>query len=559
MAMATDTAMAMATDGNRPAKSLSAMGLLAMGLFALGVAGATSAVAADADVGASRTGAVDAAGASTGVAATTETNNWRFVPDISVRETATDNVDQSADKRGDFITEIIPGIRIDGNGARVKLHLDYRMDNLIYARQSSKNNLQNALDANGSVEAIEKFLFIDGSANIAQQAISPLGPRPVDATTASSNRAETRAYQLSPYLRGQFGAASDYELRYRYSDLHSSSDAAGNSRVGEITAHVGSAPRVSGLGWRLEADSQTVASEFQRDTRSDRGRGILIYQIDPQFRVSATLGRERNDYVTLDTVDKTTYGAGFEWAPTSRTKIHGNWEERFFGGGWDFGASHRTPFFALSITDHRDVNTDAQGAAGVASGAAYDLLFAALTTRFPDPLVRADEAQRILRGGGIPADLGLPPDFLVGTAFIERRQQASAAFLGVRNTLTFIVYQLTRDALGASTELTAPAAATGFATNTRERGASATYTHRLTGFSSISAIGSWLQATSDSAHLASAGSLSRQWDGRLIYVTQFGPRTSGSLEYRYARFDSDSGGTFDYRENALIASVLLQF
>ncbi|MEO8976016.1 MAG: hypothetical protein ABI552_09710, partial [Casimicrobiaceae bacterium] len=194
-----------------------------------------------------------------------------------------------------------------------------------------------------------------------------------------------------------------------------------------------------------------------------------------------------------------------------------------------------------------------QSATSINSGAAYDLLFAALTTRFPDALDRAAEAQRILQGGEIPPNLGLPPDFLVGGVYVERRQQASAAFLGVRNTLTFIVYQVNRQPLGVGDSLTTPP---GYLSDTREKGASATFSHRLSGFSSVTAITSWQRTTGESS---TRDLTSRQWDARLLYVTQLGRRTSGSLEYRHTRFNSDAGGNSDYRENALIGSLLYQF
>ena len=171
---------------------------------------------------------------------------------------------------------------------------------------------------------------------------------------------------------------------------------------------------------------------------------------------------------------------------------------------------------------------------------------------------RAIETRRLLTQGGIPADLGLPADFLVGSAFVERRQEASAALLGVRNTLTFIVYQSKRTALDSGTDLatdTDPDPRTGLTRDTTERGASLVFSHKLSGFSSMTATTTWQRTEGGSEDSRT----SRQWDARLLYVTQLGRRTSGSLEFRHTRFDGDRGGASDYRENALTASVLVQF
>jgi uncharacterized protein (PEP-CTERM system associated) len=517
--------MATATDRRRTTRTLRIAGSAA-GLVVLGIAGSTPALADD----------------------------WTFTPNVTVKETLTDNFDLAPDsrKQGDLVTEIIPGISINGTGKRVKLHLDYRMDNLIYARHSSQNNLQNTLEANGTVEAVENFLFLDARASIEQEAISPFGPRPTDNTSVTNNRTESRTYQLSPYIRGQLPSSIDYLARYTYTDLRSSGDSNGDSRTGEATLHIGGATRQANLGWAAEVESLRVDNTQTRDTQSDRARGILNYMVDPQFKLSGTAGYERNDYVTLEPTGEATYGAGFEWAPTPRTKVFGHWEHRFFGTGWDYGASHRTPFFAFSLKSTRDVNTDAQRAAGTGPGSAYSLLFAALATRFPDPIDRAAEAQRLLTQGGIPADLGLPPDFLVGTVFVEQRTEASAAFLGVRNSITFVVYRSTRDALGVAAN---PGVPSNVQPNTNEWGASAGYSHRLTGFSTLTALGTWRRTTGESTTTLQ----SEQLDGSLIFVTQLGRRTSGSLELRHSRFNGDVGSSSDYRENAFIASLSMRF
>jgi uncharacterized protein (PEP-CTERM system associated) len=494
--------------------------------------------------------------ASGGATATNARGGWLIVPTLTLRETATDNVDQAppSSARSDFVTEIVPGIRIDGQGARVKLHLDYRMDNVVYARESSSNHLENYLDASGSLEAIENFLFLDARAAIAQEAISPFGPRPTNATSINSNRTETRTYQLSPYIRGHFLGETEYLVRYDYTEQHSQSNSAGDSQIENFNAHLSGITNLTQLSWSAEATAEKIDNQLTRDTEDNRVRGVLTYAIDSQFHLNGTAGYERNDYITLETTGNSTYGGGFEWAPTSRSKVWGNWERRFFGNGWDYGVSNHSPYLSFTISDTRDVTTDAQRSLG-GSGfqSAYNLLFAALTTRFPDPIDRAAEAQSLLHSGNIPSDLGLPPDFIVGTAYLENRQQASVSLLGVRNTISFSVYQTTRDALIAPGENIGvlPAGTN----NTHEWGAGANFIHRLTAFTTLNAGATWRKTTSTSGVEAT----SKEWSARAGLSSQFGRLTTGSLEYRYTKFDSDTGNASDYRENALIASLLIQF
>ena len=123
-------------------------GIWRAGLLAFGFAGAASAQVSGYGTSSAVTPPSTSAGTPQDAANAKPAHGkggWLIVPSIVLRGTVTDNVDQAPNgqARSDFITEVIPGIRIDGNGAHAKLHLDYQMDNLIYARDSSRNNLQN--------------------------------------------------------------------------------------------------------------------------------------------------------------------------------------------------------------------------------------------------------------------------------------------------------------------------------------------------------------------------------------------------------------------------------
>lgn len=139
-------------------------------------------------------------------------------------ETATDNVGLSEKNReSDWITDIAPGITINGRGDRLKLNFDYRLHGLYYANDSSRNNLQNSLNARGTLEALENLFFIDASALISQQNLSAFRGSTnssVD-TNDSDNTTETRTYHISPYFRGVLGSSTEYLLRYELSKTSS--------------------------------------------------------------------------------------------------------------------------------------------------------------------------------------------------------------------------------------------------------------------------------------------------------------------------------------------------
>src|SRR5581483_9033998 len=113
------------------------------------------------------------------------------------------------------ITQVTPGISITGRGKRLSANLNYTGDLISYARDRENDRLANTLSAFGTLEAIERFFFIDAQANVGQNYISPFAARPSDNTTITNNRVETRTSSLSPYVRSQLPGGYTYELRNR--------------------------------------------------------------------------------------------------------------------------------------------------------------------------------------------------------------------------------------------------------------------------------------------------------------------------------------------------------
>lgn len=480
-------------------------------------------------------------------------DTWRVVPSASVRGTWTDNVELTPNdsKQSSFVIELIPAVQVDATGKRLKLNLNYQLDGVIDTRDAARSEIRNQLSAAGMVEAVEDFLFVDFSGNISQQVLSPFGPRPVGGANFSSNRVETRAYQVSPYVRGRF-PTGEYTVRFTESGLRTDAGV-DDSQIHQLLVRVNSDPTLRAVNWVLEGQSERIDFTTARDTRDDQLRGSIIYTVNGELRVAAIGGAERNNFSSLSLESYGIYGAAFVWRPSDITDAHARWEHRFFGSSWEYGASHRRSRLAFTFTGTQNISTDAQRLGAAASGIAYDLVFTALTSRFPDPAERAIEARRLLQSGGIPADLNLPADFLTGGVFVERQQNASIALLGARNSTVFAVYrsnrrQFRRNDLPVDVDLPAD--------DVTEYGSSIAFSHRLTPLSSLTAIGTWRRTTSN---VTNGDATSRQWDARLLYATQLGRHASGTFEIRHVRFYGAAGQGTDYTENAATATLSFTF
>lgn len=481
-------------------------------------------------------------------------SDWQIVPSIFASETVTDNVGLSEKNReSDWITDIAPGISINGRGDRLKLNFDYRLHSLYYANDSSRNNLQNSLNARGTLEALENLFFIDAIATISQQNLSAFRGSTnssVD-TNDSDNTTETRTYQFSPYFKGILGASTEYLLRYSVGKTTSDESNAFNTQTRQWIGRLAGTTRFSWLGWSVDANSQKNDFDQGRDTQSDLVRGMLTYRINPQFRVSLIGGRESNDYASLDKESHTIKGAGFEWAPTERTLLSVSRENRFFGNSDDISFTHRTAGTAWKYRQTKDAHTFTDQASGTV-GTYFSLLDSMFSSVIPDPVARAAYVNALLLSSGISPSAALQGGFLTTGVTLQQRKELSLALVGVRNTVTFAASRSETQDISNGTGL-GWFQGTDFSSlnNVKQTGASVNWSHKLSGLSSLTGSVSRLKSKG-------TGDSSLETDETMYtvnFVTQLGPKTNAGLSARRIEVD----GTTNYTENAITGTFSHRF
>ena len=481
--------------------------------------------------------------------------DWMITPTIAVNETVTDNVALSnTQKKGDVISDINPGLRIDGFGGRSKLHFDYQLHNLIYAQDSARNRTQNSLNAFGTLEALENWLFVDASGVISQQSISAFGGTTSGAvnTNVNNNSTETSTYRLSPYIRGTLGGVADYQLRYNLSTTNTKSNLAFDSDTRELTGAMKGATALANLGWSVDASTQKVTFANGRSNEADRLRGVMTYQIDPQFRFSLIAGREANDYLTVSKEGHTTKGAGIEWSPTERTLISASREDRFFGKSNNYSFTHRTAGSAWKYSESKDATVLPSQQSSVGLGTFYDLFFSLFSSAIPDPVARGAFVNALLSSSGISPAAQLQGGFLTSGVTLQHRREMSFALVGVRNTVTFAATQTESQNLsqGAGTGLLV-GEDFAVAQNIRQRGASINWSHNLTALSSLTGTFSRLNSTGTGTTPLETN----QKTMNVNFATQLSPKTNAGLGARRVVVD----GTTNYSENALTGVLSHQF
>lgn len=471
-----------------------------------------------------------------------------IVPRVAVTETVTDNVRLGGvGKRADFITEISPGIRVNVDGARVKGYLNYALNEVIYARNSSSGRTQNALNALGTVEAIEKWAFLDFSGNISQQSVSAFGTQSVDNTSINPNRTEVASYRISPYVQGQFGAVANYEARYSRAETSSTSATASDVTTDDAVVRVSGSSAFKSLGWTADASHQRIDFSAGRDTEADRfGLGV-VYNVTPQFNLLANAGREANNFTSINKQNKATSGFGLNWSSSNTTRFSAARDHRSFGNTHQLSFEHRTARTAWKIVDSKNVSTTPNQTGIGSLGPIFDLLFNQFASVEPDPVLRARLVEAFLQANGIDPNAVVVSSFLTSALTLQRRQEVSFALLGVRDTITVIASRSNNRRLDTVISVVDDFSAS---SKIRQHGFSVNYAHRLTPDYSLGVLVSQQKSFGDtslqdvrlrSLRIHVAGRVARQ--------------AAVSLGLRHVI----STGTSSYNESAILGSLTVQF
>jgi len=370
---------------------------------------------------------------------------WDFKPSLGVSETYTDNVrvggrlipggiggigfGGAGTEGGDLITQINPGLSFTGVGKRYEIKTDYLMNNLIFAKNNNLTRIRHRLNAAGTAELFKDLFFVDGSARILQQNISLLAPQTTSNIFVTGNRANLRVYNISPYLKRQFGNFATAEARYTRNHVESGANGFRNSERNSYLFRLNSGSTFGKFGWGFNYNNDRIfIKRFGRTIEMERYIGNLRYNITSRLALTATGGYERNSFISIrGKTTSPTWTVGFNWAPNKRTDLQFNAGQRFFGDTYSAMANYRTRLTTWRVMYSEDITTLNQQAGQFGGFGAFGGL------------------------GGINVEnlaLGLS-NFLSNRVFLQRRFNARVSLNGSRNDLTLNLYRLKRQPFSA--------------------------------------------------------------------------------------------------------------
>ena len=478
---------------------------------------------------------------------------WTFEPSISLQGTATNNVSlaPSDERTSDFVTQISPALSVSERGDRTKLEGFVSVPVLLYARTGAENNyVAPSASLIGDVNFFDKLLYVEGAVSISQQFFNPFGAQPVDLASATDNRYRSTVYRVSPYLQGVTTNGIAYGLRNNnvWANLSGAPGNADNSRYTEWFANMSTPARGQfGLDANYDYTDVTFAGQDQGSLQTQIGRLVPFWNVDPQLRIGASIGYERNDGV-LTNYSGTVYGAGLEWRPTERTKVVAKWEQRYFGSSYIFTFDHRSRLTVWNFNASRNVTTYPQQLGSLQAGTNVPgYLNQLFLSSIPDDIARQQTVDQFMQDRGLPQTLAGPVTLYGDQLVLQQQAYASVGLIGVRNSIFFSAFTVQSEPITAAGTALPPSL---FSTNDNTQiGGSVAWNNRLTQAVNLSATFTAMRTTANEP----LPGRTDQGYAQITLSAPWTPRSSGFIAARYQALSSNVAS--DYIEAAVLFGV----
>jgi uncharacterized protein (PEP-CTERM system associated) len=336
--------------------------------------------------------------------------DWKVTPSLTLSELYSDNPDLAGhgQEQSDWITEISPRVMVRREGARMNVQADYMMTGLLYASESSRNDILHRLNGKAAAELVEDWFYLDATARISQQlkqgaaagdagvvgigGKGGLGGAGGVGITGVNNTTQVGGYSLSPYLKHRFGSFATVEARVAQENTFS-----GDSGVSDGSTTRYRLSAVSGndfypLSWNASyTRSDTGNNNGVGDTSDDRADFKARYSLSREFGLTAQAGMEKHDFdgADGDMRDYQYYGLGVFYTPsrrfamdasynhsnsdngnflsgsvtlnpTLRTSLRASASQRAYGHSYGLDLTHRTRQSNWSLRYHEDITTSQQ-------------------------------------------------------------------------------------------------------------------------------------------------------------------------------------------------------
>jgi uncharacterized protein (PEP-CTERM system associated) len=478
--------------------------------------------------------------------------DWSVVPVLRVRESYSDNMNLAPPEsaRGQFTTEVAPGVTVSTDQPRLKLAMSYSVAKVLYSEQPDRTTQH--LDAAGHSVLLQDWLYLDGHAAISQQNVSAFGPQLTDPVQQTGNAETVRSRSFSPYLQHRFSGLATAVLRYSYQHVSSGGliDVQSDDTNLRLTGDNGG----QGWNWDFNADRRNINDAATTPVTMSDASLTLSYPLNNRLSMFTTGGYEENDYHSIAAQPHGRYwSVGATWTPSLRTRIAASVGRRFFGQTYSLDAQYSMRNMFWTANYNENITTTHGQFLSIPPTGLSDFLFDLWATRIPDPVTRRQTIKVFLLISQMLGTDGnvnffshryyLQKELMLGTVYSGRR---SALMLNLSNTRRTAQTSAAIDSILLGPDELA------LEDRTRQTAIQAGWNWRTSPRSSVS-----VGAAHNRVQSLSTGRQDRNSTLNLSMTHQLSPKVSATFDARHTRHTSNAGG--NYRENSVSAAVMMAF
>ncbi len=260
--------------------------------------------------------------------------DWTLRPRVNFKEIYSDNIRlANTNKKSALVTEISPGISINGSSSRGSLDLNYNLQGIYNAQGDSGVDIHNQLQMNADYELVRKRLFVDSSASISQQNVS--NRRIVGDNISGGNDSSTiSTFMISPYWTPHFKGFADGEFRVTYDRVASSggNDSLSNTDTFSQNILLNSGNDFSIFSWALFFNHSESSRGSEEDVSFQNSQFEIRYAVARDYSVFARVGQSNNSFASNSDSHNNgvSYTFGAQWKPSQRFRIEAGYGNNRF-------------------------------------------------------------------------------------------------------------------------------------------------------------------------------------------------------------------------------------
>jgi len=488
---------------------------------------------------------------------------WTFAPGVSLSETWTDNIDLRDDNlaQSQFVTELRPHLTLRGNSRRLKVDAFASVERYAY---SDRSDMLNPADSrttyNGKLQGtlVDQLLYVDASASRSRRSVQAFSPGAEENRFSRENQTDVKSWSVSPYLVRRIGRDATMQLRYSRDAVDSGlSNLFGNSDSDTVMLNLASGTSTKALGWGFNHTRQEVDNRLVGESSSESTSGSLRYQFTRSWAATMTAGYDKYDFEGPGgNTSGRSWSVGGVWTPSTRTSVQASVGRHLYGQTGSLLATARSRHTAITL-QYADIITSSRRQsvlpASIDTAAMLDRMFNAVVA---DPLERERLVAAYMLENGLPASLAESINFLSNRWARNKELRASVGWRGGRSTALLSAYRSERIALSDQQSDSALLGSqfSSLNDNVRQHGANLNFAYRVGPRTNLNTGADYSFRES-----LTTGIETRR---RELYVRMHrdvGRLLSTSLELRRRTGGSDFAGRRDYTENAVVASLNMQY